>query len=587
MKRILFAFILLILSFSLFAYVEQNGQKIFEVGCEEYEAITYIYISQGRALPSTAGPWSAEELKLMLAQVDHSKLSGYSLELYEWVENRLSTKSIRFPVSPIFAFSISGDVGLRAGYHTNAKDFNNPDDVYTEGTGDWNKQLPLLAVPLETYFGTNIYGFSSFDLMANRSLNAQGGDISNPKGFSYMTNIMFIPPADFSDLSANFPYRALGAIGGKWWSFEIGKDNLSWGAGESGNLLLGDHLPYHNQIRFTAFSEKFKYTFVTSSFPHPSNYIEPGTPDSLKLFYNKQDKKDGLKAFIGHRLEWTIADKLGMAISESIIYQTENNMINLQFLSPTAIFHSFFMRSNANSALAFEVDWTVIDCLNIYGQILIDEFKLPGEPKLDSPTALGYLLGVKTSIPLQNGILYGSLEGVYTDPYLYLRDDGNYSPNAYGINYIVAIPEHANISGQYDLNYLGYRYGNDAIVANLNAGYKSFGKWFAEGTIRYMAHGCFDMNTISGDKIEGGSKDDPSAPTTSHPDSGSYLPGSNWSSRNAVSHTITISLKGGITPINNLNISAELTFINIHNFKNILGNMTSDLQTEVSVTYSF
>jgi hypothetical protein len=62
------------------------------------------------------------------------------------------------------------------------------------------------------------------------------------------------------------------------------------------------------------------------------------------------------------------------------------------------------------------------------------------------------------------------------------------SQGEYGINWVVAsgtIPK----QGVLRRGILGYKYGGDAIVGNLNAGYKVFGKWHVEGNVFFMAHG--------------------------------------------------------------------------------------------------
>ena len=52
-------------------------QKIYPVDSEPFQIITSLYITQGLALPSTAGPHSGDELMKMLDRidVDHSILN--------------------------------------------------------------------------------------------------------------------------------------------------------------------------------------------------------------------------------------------------------------------------------------------------------------------------------------------------------------------------------------------------------------------------------------------------------------------------------------------------------------------------------
>ncbi|MFA7560372.1 MAG: hypothetical protein WCY61_06605, partial [Sphaerochaeta sp.] len=108
------------------------------------------------------------------------------------------------------------------------------------------------------------------------------------------------------------PYRAFGSLGGEHFSFQIGREQLSWGAGKTGNFMVGDHLKYHNTARFTAYSDSFKYTLLTSFFPYPADYY-------TKRVQTQEDPVQGLNMFLAHRIEWNLFQKkVGMALSEAI-----------------------------------------------------------------------------------------------------------------------------------------------------------------------------------------------------------------------------------------------------------------------------
>ncbi|RFU95527.1 hypothetical protein DYP60_03380 [Sphaerochaeta halotolerans] len=120
---------------------------------------------------------------------------------------------------------------------------------------------------LETWPGGAFYGYS--ELSVGNTYTLENGFGTTPFG----TNVPMIPPSLIPDLDFNMPYRAFVATGGEHWSFQIGRDRLSWGAGQTGNLMVSDSFKYHTMARVTTFSDWFKYTFVTSFFPHPSQYI--------------------------------------------------------------------------------------------------------------------------------------------------------------------------------------------------------------------------------------------------------------------------------------------------------------------------
>lgn len=310
-------------------------------------------------------------------------------------------------------------------------------------------------------------------------------------------------------IDANVPYRGFAALGGKGWLFEIGRDKLSWGPGTTGNFMFGDHLQYHNQGRFTAYSNSFKYTFATSFFPHPDEIWDVDQNgrldvDSGEPGYGQARALVGLKVFMVHRFEWRLFnDKVGLALSEGIMYQSPDGNIDLRILNPLMLYHNYFIRSNANSLATLEFDYAFAPSWNLYGQVVVDELSfgategsLPDDRK--HPSGVGLMLGLKMAKPYKGGILYGSLEGVRTDPYVYLRSvDGDKSQDdvADTLNFVVAIRRWIPDKLIYDQSYMGYQYGGDAYVGNLVVGYKQYGKYSVQGSLFYMAHGQVSMDT--------------------------------------------------------------------------------------------
>jgi hypothetical protein len=411
------------------------------------------------------------------------------------------------------------------------------------------------------------------------------------------------------------PYRAFGAFGGENWSVQIGRDKLSWGAGKTGNFMLSDSFKYHNTGRFTSYGKNFKYSLVTSFFPHPAQYhgaIIAGDDDTtIKNFLkakkgSQEDKITGLYMFLGHRLEGRLFDgKVGLALSESIMYQSKDNLLDLRILNPSMIYHSYYIRSNSNSLLTFEVDYTPIPYLNVYGQMAVDEFAMVGEPfpgkdKNAHPSAYGFMLGAQTAIPVHKGLFTGSLEFVKTDPYLYLRygDTGNTTQKLgeWGISYLAAIREHYAGGGHiiYQEEFLGYPFGPDAIVINANAGYKEFGSWNVSTNFFYMWHGTHDKWTLwSKVQPEGtafAQGDDDKIPYIKSPTDKHWTKNQgdpNYDKRDSVAKTLIFGVKGGYTILPGFEVYAQTDLIHIVNPKNISANPAiTDLQLTVGLSYS-
>lgn len=587
-----------------------NAQKIHPVDSPVYHALTLLYISNGYAVPSTGGPWSTDELSRMLHKIDRSRLSESGKKSYDYVSDALDEgdDSFRFGL----------DLALEGYYHADEHNFVREED-WVRGS---DERKPLADVVLETWITDHAYGYSSFSF-AGRRFHEHDLDEGLTSAYygvlPFTTNLFFLYAHGIGDLDLGMPYRAFGALGGKGWSVQAGRDRLSWGPGVTGNFMLGDHLKYHDTGRVTFYADKIKYTMATSFFAHPIQYYpimetDPLDPDYGKFINRRsQDQpSEGLRMFLGHRLEWRMfADKVGFALSEAIMYQTavdpvtgllKDTALDLRVLNPSMIYHNLYIRSNANSLLTLEMDYSPIKHLNIYGQVAIDEFTLPGEgvAGIDDnirPSAYGFMAGMKTAIPLGTGMLYGSFEGAKTDPYLYLRDNGDrrQDPGEFGVNWVVAHREYAGASTHMALAYveefIGYQYGPDAIVLNGNVGFREYGKWYAEGNIFYMFHGTHDKWTLFSqfDNGDGVNDDDPvyvDAPTPTK----THVTGNNGdvdvSDRVAVSRTLVVGLKGGYVILPGLEIYAQGDFIHMANPGNRDTRAIQDIQLSFGVSCS-
>jgi hypothetical protein len=584
-RKAIIALSLCLTAFPLFAAeTSKNLQKIYPVNSDVYKAITCLYIDQGLSLPSTTGPWSADELAKMLDRIDSSRLKEGSARAYAYARGKLDEGG------EVYKFHLNTTV---EGYwHTNTTDFTK-ESQWIRGFDERN---PLFDLVLESWLSHNFYGYTSMTLQnsMNNGWNAAEGATSTLWGSSaFTTNIPLVKPAVMTDLDCNFPYRAFCSAGGDGWSFEVGRDKYSWGPGVSGNFVLGDHILYHNMGRFTGYSKNFKYTFATSFFPYPGNYY-PIVDETTGEYVNSRTQStavSGLNMFMGHRLEWRLLrNKLGFVLTEAVMYQSATSTLDLSILNPTTVFHNYFERANANSILSAEADLTPIRNLNLYGQLVVDEYALPGEgvPGIDAsayPNALGFMAGAKTSVPYDKGMFFGSAEWAKTDPYLYLRDSGNKNQSfgEYGINWVVAMREFYNPNGvNYTEQFLGYKYGCDAIVLNGNFGYKQFGRWSLEGNLFYMIHGTHDQWTTWGNYADG-VQDTETTPTTTHHTANNA--DIHADERDCASYTFVAGVRGGYQTARRVEVFGQVDYIHIKNPGNISANAPIwDIQVTTGVT---
>ena len=578
--------ILIFISVFIFSSFAGNDQKIYRTDSQEKQAIDLLAISSGTAMPSSSGPWSQAELRLMLKQIDVNKLSTNEKNIYTSLIKKFDIEKEQRLIFLDPGISISLEFSL----HSNKIDFVNPDMIASWSyLGDFNRPTPFITIPISAYIDNSIYLFCEIDGGLNRSLISQTNSIEQGKEVSYnplafRTNLLFFPPSKLIDFNMNFPYRGIISAGGEHWSISLGRENISWGPGVSGNLLLGNQIPYHNNLRFAAFSNHLKYVFSYSSFIHPDNYTySVDGKDYINLFFNQDVPRTGTKAFIAHRGEFRNGP-LAISISEAIIYQSDSGSIDLSVFSPLALFHNFYTRGNANSELSLELEYTIVPHLNIYGTILVDEFNFPSEfsDSTAPPPAMGFQLGVKSAWVLNKSIITSSFECVYTDPYLYIRDDGSRNNSGYGINGIIAFPDFINSPStdinlaNYNLQFIGYRFGNDCITFNYTLGYKAYDSWSLDFTATYIIKGVKDKYT----RYKLG--DTSYAPSTTEGES--YL--IDVAKKDAVMHVLSLSLDARYYFNAKAFIKAKLTSVTIFNYNNSsTGGTKEDIQLALGISF--
>ncbi len=465
-----------------------NEAKIHPVDSEVYQAIRQLYVAQALSLPSTAGPWSQDELSLMFGRIDKQGLTPKAIPTYEYIRTMLSAK--------LPSFSLGASVALEGYLHINTTDFTTNDDWYYA----YDKREALLSLPMEIALADHFYAYAGLELTLGKFDEVTFPTVGT--SVLYGKNVLTSNMQLSGQIDANVPYRAFGAWGGEGWLLQVGRDKLSWGPGVTGNFLLGDHLQYHNQGRFTAYSNTFKYTFVTSFFPHPDEIWDTTITEE-----NQARPIVGLKMFMAHRLEWRLfGGRVGLSLNEAIMYQPKHGAFDLRILNPMMLYHNYFIRSDANSIASMEFDVALAHYWNLYGQLAIDELSFGAtEENLPlgerHPDGVAYMLGIEYAQPIAKGIFFGSLEGVYTDPYLYLRSiDGDETQvgtdGIDSLNFVVALRRWFPDKLIYDQSFIGYRYGGDAIVGNLEVGYKEYASWSLSAHLFCMLHGELDMSSL-------------------------------------------------------------------------------------------
>ena len=482
--------LLFCLSFLFAGY--QTGQRMISVDDPVMRSISSLYADKGLALPYMSGPWSENEVLYMIELLEKKDLSQRDIEVIGKVRNSLGEEGVVIGRDSLFPFAISLSVNMDAGYHTNTEfnsealkiaypiwvsdgNYRTSDITYWyNGYDSFRKKLSApLTIRLDLAPTPNIFISSDF------WLNTTGNNGDNFGSGNFITKLN--PIYLFNALDCNIPYTAYVSAGGSNWNLLGGRQRFSWGVGESGNLMLSDNLPYHTGLRFTAFGEYLKYTFLSTFYSHPEKLSE-GSQDATM---------SGINMFLAHRLEFRILDKVNLSLSEAIMYQDTDGYIDPMVFNPAMLFHSYYIRGNANSSISVELAYVPVKHFTLYGELLVDKFIFneTAYTELHNPNAIGMLAGLKYTNTFANGIQSKtSFEAAYTSPYLYLR--GN------NVSFIGSFREfNVATNLKYNMGFIGYGYGNDNLVFQLKEELFSVGSFDLSVSLTYIIDGEKGIDT--------------------------------------------------------------------------------------------
>jgi len=520
-----------------------NRQRIIALDSEVYQDIDALYMMNGFAPPSYARPWSEDEIDHILSKLQPEKLTGPAKLAYENIQKKLSKKLLFGKEEKAFA-SISGTVNLEGFFKTN--------DDRKEWVHGYEERLPLFDIPFEFWLWDHMY--IDVDLSIR-----EAHDVLYDSDYDY-SNI----PENIKYIDPSIPYRAFMSVGGRNWNVQMGRDKISWGNGETGNMVLSDWADWYNFIKFTTYWKVLKFSFVYAGL---ESYLTPEEKE-----FDKREQGDGLvqgnyenfreryKAFLAHRLEARITDKFTMAATEGIIFG--NKYPEFGNMNPVSIFHSVFAPEYSNVIFSLEADYAIFRGFDLYAQVAMDEMKLSIENSESArPTALGYMLGTRYLFPAGDGIVKLTLEGAYTDPYLYNR----WHP-------LTRFTVRRRYWSYLDDGYLyldkatGYRYGPDAVVGYLAGEYRIPSDLMlkADITLKYLGEKNTSLSEI----------------TSYHTDKKTTPTGT-------VERELDIGLHADKVLSRHFSVGGDMYYINIDNFGNVSGETINDFEFALHFSYKF
>ena len=463
-------------------YSADYSPKTINIHSPLYEETDILYRLYGLALPSAARPWSTKEAALILSVIPDG---GRTAELKELALSRLETTLLKQDSNGL-SHRFSTTAVFEAYAHTNTTEFVLPQDW----SYSMDQRRPMFDFRMELqwdntfYFSTSVeIGTSQVNVDDRRNntedVNALGiGAILPPASTeqqlvranlyrkSFNTNII----TSDKEFLANWPHDSQITLGGDWWNLSLGRGPISWGIGQSGNLVIGDHIGSHNNLNISFFSEEFKLQLLYLFLPNPLGETEEQ------------------RIFMGHRLETQPFPWLRLAITENVMFKGES--LPLSFIDPTFIYHNYYFSNMLNSIASLEFNLAIMPGLSLYSQFALDQYQLPNESNREA-NAMGLLVGLTHSALVNKGFLSTTFEAVATDPSLYRRDK---------VDFLVLRGLHNN-GGPMTFDYLGYKWGSDSIVLSAEMTYLIPG--VARYALNALIHRQGEINIFTGHYWDG------------------------------------------------------------------------------------
>ncbi len=251
--------------------------------------------------------------------------------------------------------------------------------------------------------GANIWGsigkHIGFQLYAaDISLNGNGSDTSSiPNslpGFVRQSDTSLHNAINYSEIRVNIGYQW------KNGSISIGQDNLIWGYGENGKMVLSDKAPPYPMIRLDYQPTKWL------SFNYMHAWLNSNILDSARTYSYNNTVYGGHREFFipkflaTHTLTFKPSNKWDISVGESMVY---SDKLNIGFFIPIMYFKGYdntqqnghnLVGNNAQIFLQTNSrNW--IKKTQIYATLFVDEIRLS---KVFSPDSnrnqIGYNVGI-------------------------------------------------------------------------------------------------------------------------------------------------------------------------------------------------
>lgn len=562
-----------------------NPQQLIPANHWIYDAIYYLQLESKQISLLDNSPISVAELSLFLKSIDFYNLSSSGKDLYYKIQNYLyDSKSLfsfgpvkvnlKLNLSPSFLFKTNPNIDWSF-----ATDYTGEQNGIDSGYGSVSNYMenefvsPIFSVPISISFDK--YAMIYAEPFLGKSYWA----MSEPD------NISNIPMAG-SDMDFLTPRNAFfsGGYTFNWWgiNLHIAKEGLEIGRTTTGSVIYNSNFETDAYIQLSFFAPKFKINI-----------------DVVEIQKNKY--------MYLHQFEFSIFNRIKLGLVEGTLV---DGPFEIRFLNPLMIMHSFnawdeyytpfekqvYGEAHISQYLGVTLDIIPFKNARIYSLYAMNELQtlteLGSVSSNSIPDSFSFQLGMEYNIPLKNSLNWFSfsLEGVYSSPFLYIKQGADWSLYRERFN----MHSYSNIPIR---SWIGTPFGPDSIGGKLKITYNQINKIKIDFGYLFVAHGINSFNLFDKKIIV---YDENGKPVEIY----GYYPsvlyrnkkiksedaekvGRNHFLTGIIQYTNELSLQGKYIINKNFEINSKLSFIFIYNHKNITDNFEFGVEAYFNCKINF
>ncbi len=448
-----------------------------------YDALFTLYSENGKCSIADMAPLSVNEISLYFSDIDYEKLSFSGRILYDKVSDFLSEKKFTFDFEPV-------SVGFNVMLYPELM-YKSNDDIdwsfatdYTNLSGEENGYgaassfsgnaftKPFITLPIYIDFA------DLFIIETDASISKNFWGFSRDSNF---TNIFW----SGDDFEFAWPLSANASAGylfknGLGVNLNVARSNMRIGKTKTGSIIYNDTFQTDFFVDLSLYAKRLKYAM---------NVVQVSTEKYIYL----------------HTLELTPFKWLKAGITEATLVKQP---FELRFLNPLMIMHSFgawdefvsgteediYGEGYVGQYMGINVEVVPFKNLRFYFNYAQTESQPPSELGSATGRAIpdGYGMQAGFDITIADnkhgGFYIGNIEGIYTTPYLYVKQGSSWSfyRDSYCMQNNGSIPYNS---------WIGTPFGPDSLGVQVSLTYDKPGTFKINGSYLFLAHGenTFDM----------------------------------------------------------------------------------------------